>query len=376
MNRRGFCLMSAAGLALAAAPPPPRPSPAPPQRPALSEAVYQRDLARSPIRQSRRGVKAAQDRWDDVSEARRLEDARLVRDDLAALRRFDPEALSPQARLSWRLFDYAAEAQLRAERWRRNDYLLSQMGGMHTRVPITLMNSHPVETRKDADDYLSRLRGVAPLMGQLIVELRRQEAAGVRPPRFVYGHVIGAAENLLKGAPFEDGPDSPLLADFRGKLAAAGWPEAEQATLMDQAVAALRGPFGDGFRALLAHLREAEQAAGEADGVWNLPDGDAYYRHQLEAYTTLPREPDALHALGLAETAKIHDEMRAIAAAVGFAGDLPAFFPHLPTDPQFFYPDRGAGRAASCPPRGPTARCRCSWTRRCTRSAASSSGRW
>lgn len=345
IDRRGFCLMSAAGLALAAAPARARSS-ADAELHAFFEAVYQRDLARSPIRQSRRGIKTAQDRWDDISEARQLEDARLVREDLAVLRRFDPVALSPQARLSWRLFEHAAEAELRAGLWRRNDYLLSQMSGMHTRVPVTLMNSHPIETRKDAEDYLARLHGVGPLMDQLLVELRRQEAAGVKPPRFVYGHVMGAARNLLEGSPFGDGPDSPLLADFRGKLAAAGWPEAEQAALLDRAVAALRGPFADGYGALLAHLRDAERTAGDEDGVWKLPNGDAYYRHQLEAYTTLPQRPEDLHALGLAETAKIHDEMRAIAAAVGFTGDLPAFFDHMRTDPRFFYADTDEGRAA------------------------------
>src|SRR5690606_10284275 len=102
IDRRGFCLMSAAGLALAVAPARARAS-ADAELHAFFEAVYQRDLARSPIRQSRRGIRTAQDRWDDISEARRLEDARLVREDLVALRRFDPAALSPQARLSWRL---------------------------------------------------------------------------------------------------------------------------------------------------------------------------------------------------------------------------------------------------------------------------------
>lgn len=338
--------MSAAGLALAAAPPVRARSRADAELHAFFEAVYQRDLARSPIQQSRRGIRTAQDRWDDISEARRLEDARLVHEDLAALGRFDPDALSARSRLSRRLFQHAAEAHLRAERWRRNDYLLSQMGGLHTRVPITLMNSHPIETRKDAEDYLARLHGVAPLMAQLLVELRRQEAAGVRPPRFVYGHVIGAAENLLEGAPFVEGPDSPLLADFRGKVAATGWPEADRTALLGRASDALRGPFAQGYGALLAHLRDAERDAGDEDGVWKLPDGEAYYRHQLEAYTTLPQQAGDLHALGLAETAKIHDEMRAIAAAVGFDGDLRGFFDHMRSDPRFYYPDTDEGRAA------------------------------
>jgi uncharacterized protein (DUF885 family) len=49
---------------------------------------------------------------------------------------------------------------------------------------------------------------------------------------------------------------------------------------------------------------------------------------------------------GLAEVARIKDEMRAIMKQVGFQGDLPAFFEHLRTDPKNFFPNTPEGKKA------------------------------
>lgn len=311
------------------------------------ESVFQRNLARSPVRQSRMGLKRDQDKWDGIGEAHRIESADLLRDDLAVLRNFDRARLSPQSDLSWRLFERQAEEGLKGFEWRRNDYLVTQMGGMHTRAPRTLMNSHPIDARADAVAYIARLHGVLPLMEQLVEELKRQEAAGVKPPRFAYALTIGPCENVLRGRPFDDSDsDSPLFADFKKKLGKTGWPEAEQAELMAEATAALRGPFARGYRGLIAHLREAESTATVDAGVWKLPHGGEYYDSLLQAYTTLPLTSGELHELGLSEVAAIHDDMRKIMRKVGFDGDLQAFFKHVRTDPRFYYDDTGAGRAA------------------------------
>jgi uncharacterized protein (DUF885 family) len=313
---------------------------------AFFEEIYQRNLERSPIAQSRQGITVNQDEWDDLSEAREVENHALRLQDLARLRTFDRDALSPQARLSYRMFERGAERSIQGWRWRRHGYAMTQMGGIHTRVPTTLLNSHPIRTAADAEAYILRLERVAPLMAQAIAELERQEAAGVRPPRFVFALVIGPCENLLRGAPFETGVDSPLLADFKSKLGDSAVPEADRAPLIRRAEAALKGGFATGYRNLLAYLRGAESRADEADGVWKLPGGQAFYASQLEAYTTLPLDPADVHALGLREVSAIHDEMRAIMAGTGFVGSLRDFFEFMRTDPRFYHPDTAEGRAA------------------------------
>src|SRR3546814_19833063 len=97
---------------------------------------------------------------------------------------------------------------------------------------------------------------------------------------------------------------------------------------------------------MIAHLRTAEAKADTVDGVWKLPDGQAYYEVQLEGYTTLPLIATDVHALGLREVASIHDAMRAIMARTGFQGDLQAFFTFIRRDARFSYPARDEGRAA------------------------------
>lgn len=313
---------------------------------AFFERIFQRSLDRSPTRQSALGIRRDQDKWDDISEARELEDYRLRQRDHAELQGFDVAKLSPQARLSHRMFALQSERALRDFKWRHHDYVMTQMGGVHTRVPSTLTNSHPIATRVDAEAYIKRLAGVEPLMAQAVARLRAQGARGIRPPRFVYGLVIEPCVNLLKGAPFEGEGDSPILADFKTKLAAADLSDADRADLLARGTAALTGGFAAGYGALVAHLRAAEAQADGVDGVWKLPDGEAYYGAQLESYTTLPRKAAEVHALGLREVAAIHDAMRAIMRRTGFDGDLQAFFAFMRTDPRFYHPDSDAGRAA------------------------------
>src|ERR1700744_1397706 len=70
------------------------------------EDVFQRDLSRSPMQQSRLGIRTNQDKWDDISEAHEIESAALKRDDLQRLYQFDFAQLSAQAQLSYRMFEY------------------------------------------------------------------------------------------------------------------------------------------------------------------------------------------------------------------------------------------------------------------------------
>jgi uncharacterized protein (DUF885 family) len=313
---------------------------------AFFEQVFERSLSRSPIRQSRLGLKAGQDRWDDISEQRQREDAELVRGDLQQLARFDFKKLAVSEQLSYRLFERASRDALKGFEWRHADYLVTQMGGLHRRVATTLFNDHQIADRADANAYIARLKAVKPLMAELVTQLRRQAEQGVQPPRFVYDLTINEAGNLLKGRPFEESThDSPVLADFRGKLEKAKFPAADQQVLLAEADAAMREGFGPGYRNLIGQLRTAQRSATDDAGVWKLPKGAEYYRYTLASYTTLPITPAEIHALGLKEVARIHDDMRGIMKRVKFSGSLQEFFAHMREDSRYYYADTSKGRA-------------------------------
>lgn len=311
---------------------------------AFFEAVFERRAARSPSLQARLGLGGPQWGWDDVSDARAVEDAALVRGDLERLAEFDRDRLTPAARLSADVFAHDARDDLLRFRWRHHHYPVCQMRGPQRAIPHGLINNHPIASREDAQAYVARLHAVGPHLDQVIAGLAQQEAMGIRPPDFALPMVITNCENLLRGAPFGGDGDSPILADFREKVAAAELASAEG--LLREAEAGLREGFGPGFRRLIGWLGAAAARGSHRSGVGALPDGEAYYAAMLESHTTLPVDAAQVHALGLSEVARIQAEMAGLQARIGFSGDLPAFFAHLRNEPQFYYPDTEAGRAA------------------------------
>lgn len=314
---------------------------------AFFEQVFQRNLARDPGAQSGMGVKAGQDRWPDIGASRAAADVAQLRRDLASLRRFDRDALTPEGLLSYRLFEYDAEETIERHRWRGNRYPVCQMRGPQRSIPQTLINNHPIADVADAEAYVARLRAVKPFLEQVVAELRAQAAAGVRPPAFSYPLVIGNCEKLIAGRPFRtDGPDSPILADFKAKIAGLAIAEPAKARLAAAAEAALIAGFGPGFRHLIAHLEEGRRTVDHNDGVWRLPEGGAYYAAALRWETTLPIPPEEVHAIGLEETARLHGEIRALMKRTGFSGTLAQVFAHVRTADQFYYPETPEGKAA------------------------------
>ena len=77
------------------------------------------------------------------------------------------------------------------------------------------------------------------------------------------------------------------------------------------------------------HTRET--LAAEA-----LPDGKAYYREKIREFTTLNLSADEIHQTGVAEVAKLHQQMIEVMNETGFKADFPAFLQFLRSDPQFY----------------------------------------
>ena len=72
-------------------------------------------------------------------------------------------------------------------------------------------------------------------------------------------------------------------------------------------------------------------------GLWDTPDGRAYYQFLARYHTTTALTPAEIHAIGLKEVARNRAEMQKVMDEVGFKGSLTDFFQHLRTDPQFYY---------------------------------------
>lgn len=316
------------------------------------DAKYEEQLGFSPIQRTFLGEKKDHDKIDDLSEAG--EDAQLqwARDAATELKStFDYAKLSPEAKTSYDVWLYQLERAEAATKFRRQQYVFTQMQGPQAFLPQFLIVFHKVDDASDIDAYVARIGGVARGVDQLLERAKAGAEAGVRPPRFAYEGVIAQARNVIAGAPFEGETDSPVWADVKTEidnLATTGKIDAAKADeLKAAAKTALVEKLGPSYSALAAWFESDMANADEiATGVGKLPDGAAFYKERLAASTTTDMTAEEIHEFGLSEVARIHGEMEKIKTAVGFEGTLQDFFRFMREDDRFFFPDADEGRQA------------------------------
>jgi uncharacterized protein (DUF885 family) len=139
----------------------------------------------------------------------------------------------------------------------------------------------------------------------------------------ISSQVVEDATASLFYQPFEDLPFS-VAAEKHEALRAAG----RQA--IREAVVPAYGEFLDFM--VKAYIPGARQTIGASE----LPRGREYYASRIRQFTTLDLSAEEIHQLGLAEVARIRQEMDAIIREVDFEGDFAAFLAFLRTDPRFY----------------------------------------
>ncbi len=308
-------------------------------------------VSRSPIRQTYLGIKDNYGEWDDVSDANALKELEIQRADIAEMEAsFNPDLLDHQAKISWRIAKMNLKNAEEDYKYLHHEYVFDQMGGVQAQIPAFLINQHQITSRSDAEAYISRLNGVPAYLEQNLENARIALSQGIQPPAFVYAYVLSDSRGVITGAPFDDsGEDSPLMADFRGKVMKLTEDDTitpdEANSLIAEAAEALKTSVGPAYEAAIAELGEQAKSATTDDGAWKLPEGDAYYASRLADYTTTDMTAEEIHNLGLAEVERIQSEMREIMKQVGFEGTLKEFFDFTRTDPQFFKPNTPEGKA-------------------------------
>jgi uncharacterized protein (DUF885 family) len=312
------------------------------------EERYQDELARSPMGQTYLGLDTNKDKLDDISEMALDEDAALKQAWLTEMRtRFDIDRLDPQTRLSYRLYEFDIEDQLATHGFADHDYVFTHMSGPHSSLPAFMINFHRVETVEDIKAYISRLNQFDDYLGQAANRAQAQFETGVILPKFVYDKISSASQNVITGAPFENSEtDSPLWTDIKNKIESLEISATEKDALKADAQNALLTSVKPAYENLISMFAAHKAKANNEDGAWKLPRGEDYYAARLKHYTTTDMTADEIHDIGLAEVARIQDEMRAIMEQVGFEGSLREFFDFLRTGPQFSYPNTDVGRDA------------------------------
>jgi uncharacterized protein (DUF885 family) len=286
----------------------------------LADRFWEAILEQNPTTATMYGDERYDDRLEDPSTAGRLRARALVESTLAAARRIDAADQPLEDRITLDMVRVVCELQIEQDD-QRVDLLrpVDQMGGPQTLLP-TIATFQAADTPERFERFIARLRAYPAFMAANIELLQEGIASGLTAPRIVTERTIAQVERLL------DTPPQESVVVQVARVANDADRERVLAVVRDEVVPA--------DQAFLDALRGAYLAASREDpGLWSAPNGDALYRTQVLAWTTLALEPSEVHAIGLEELEQIEAERRVISRAQGFGDDTAAYRAHLASDP-------------------------------------------
>lgn len=298
---------------------------------AFLDQAFKAELALRPQLATRLGLKDGADRWDDASDAGQLRRLALRRASVAAMKaRFNRAALSPAGQINYDIWSSDLERMELQYRYRRyQPPFYSTLYAAPSQLPDFLINTHTVESAADMRNWIARLQKMPAVLDLALAQTRESERAGIRVPRFQVERLIASAKTLTSGAPFGAGPDAPLMADARAKVAkltaARAVSQSEADALLTAARTALLATAPAYARVNAWAQAALKTAPAGRVGAVSLPGGKDWYAAALRLNTTLPLTAAQIHATGLAEVKRIEAEQDALARQAGLA-DRSAFY--------------------------------------------------
>jgi uncharacterized protein (DUF885 family) len=306
---------------------------------AFFEREFQNSLREEPTRATLLGIEGYDDRWADRSPEAVARRKAHVRQAMAELQRIDAKSLDTQDRLSRELFLYRLRmadeenALFSGLPFGSEDPWLpvSTMEGPQFDVPY-IVKATRFRTARDYDNYLKRLAALPMLLGQTQATLRAAVKSGWVAPCEALPRVPG----ILEAFTVADVTSTPLWEPFRKYPDTV--PAAEQERYSAAARRVLAQEVHPAFAALKRYM-EADYVATCAKevAVSKLPGGGKYYAMLARQATTTELTPEEIHAIGLAEVARIHAEMDRVIAGTGFKGSFAEFIAFIGTDARFFF---------------------------------------
>jgi uncharacterized protein (DUF885 family) len=296
----------------------------------LLDEAWEFQLREDPLLASATGDARFDDRLPSVAPADFERRAEFWKHAQARLRGIGRARLSEADRVTYDMFDRSVDdeiAELAFRTWRMP---LNAEGSFHSdfaRLPASL----PLATTRDYENYVARLHAFPTYGRQQIANMREGLRTGFTQPRAtlegfegtITVHLVADVETSVFWKPFASFGATVPEAD-RGRLRAAGR-------------AAIEADVLPALRALLEFMRtEYLPNARSSVGASELPEGRAYYEWRVRHFTTVRITPDEVHALGLAEVARIRAEMDAVLKQLQWSKGFPEFLRFLRTDPRFY----------------------------------------
>ncbi|MGQ0551981.1 MAG: DUF885 domain-containing protein [Planctomycetota bacterium] len=305
-----------------------------PQLAALSVELWQELLEADPIWAGAMGDERFLDRLPDerpeAYEARRQRVLALQQRALA----LDPELLSGDDRVTRELLLEELARQLILLEARLWEWAVDPRGAAHISLQ-NLVEDQPTATEAQREALARRWARMPAFIDQTIANLRRGLSAGRVANRTSLERTIEQLDRLLEQPVAEWTQARPALP--------AQLPAAEAQRLHSALQAGLQNelrPALERFRGLLREELLPRARSDGQPGLASLPGGTGLYGRLIELHTGLPLTAAELHAIGLAEIARIRAEISTLGLRVFGTANVAEIQRRLREDPALHFAAR------------------------------------
>ena len=253
---------------------------------------------------------------DDWSVEYRQETNRMYEVTLEHLQGVDRDSLTDEQKLNYDVYvAYLQDLVDRSEFFFHDFVATYAIFGVQSSTQRLFTDIHPLTSRQDAEDYITRLNQVARKFQQISDHLQAQRSAGVVEPQLTLDVAIFYMNGPADGA----AATHPYYTAFSEKIEdIAELSDAERTQLRDDALMAVQTSVKPGYVNLRNTMRNLAANASPSIGVGQFSRGLAYYDYSLRRHTTTNLTAGQIHQLGLDELQRIHAEMRAVFDELGY----------------------------------------------------------
>ena len=189
-------------------------------------------------------------------------------------------------------------------------YVLSQLTGSYQSVPDFLDSQHKIETRADAEAYISRLEAFARNVDLEVEQARADAGRGVVPPDFILDKTI-TQTRALRGQHGEQAGPGPVAGPPRPRE------EHRRAIGRGRRRRSSTAAWPTRSTASSRMLTELRRGAGHNPAASRLPGGARFYAQCLRFHTRTGMSPDQVHETGLRQIAELSAEAEPLLRARG-----------------------------------------------------------
>ncbi len=195
-------------------------------------------------------------------------------------------------------------------------YAADHMRGAYLDIPDLLINVQPIGSLDEARAYVSRMSFMADAIDDERRRLLADAEAGVVPPAAIVQRMREVARLVTASEPSEHA----LVTHLSNLMAGSGnISQEEQTGLIVHAETELRDTIYPAYERLDDTLRVLDNKSSNIPGVWQLPDGEAYYAAALSAYTVDGANPAEIHEQGLIAVTELTAQLNTALVAIEFS---------------------------------------------------------